>query len=74
MSSLNGTDSLDLQEAKMIILNKMETWAATRQQMSNFIDSGSNLRTWRCFIGAICILISYVNTYLLKSLYTINTM
>lgn len=68
MSSLNSTDALDLQEAKMIILNKMETWAATPQQMSNFIDSGSNLRTRCCFSGAICIVISYVYTYLLYSL------
>lgn len=41
MSSLNRTDSLDMQEAKMIILKTMEKWSEVQEDTENLIDSGS---------------------------------
>lgn len=41
MSSLNRTDSLDMQEAKMIILKTMEKWSEVQEDTENLIDSSS---------------------------------
>lgn len=41
MQSLNRSDSLEVQGAKMVILNNLEKWTETAIGAVNLVDSGS---------------------------------
>lgn len=60
MLSLNRSDSLEVQEAKMVILNNLEKWAETANGVENFLDSEGTFTSIDKSVPFVCVLLVYL--------------